>query len=400
VALRRAREYAAAAVRLASAAVMFGRRWVGRLYDNARMLRDQRLPAWRTHSTESADDVFARAVDRNFVVRLAVEVAATLGLVDHILAGATRLDALASGCDADPGALLRLLRLLQEAGLVRLHEDDGIVEVTAAGRRLASSDPLAWRVRLDQGGMGRRMDDAVFHGLLSSIRSGSSSYEEVHGRAFWEDMQALGLSGSFQAHMVPHVVDIAPAVAALPEVVAARSIVDICGGDGALLEAVLAANPHVRGSLLELPEVAAAARQRFAASALRDRVAVIEGDVFRTPVERHDLGLLCWVLHDWSDADAHRILGAAAAALAPGGRLVVIERPRTRSLEVLEADLRMLVFFGGRERSEQEWMKLFAEAGLALVYETDLGIGPFVAYCLERSTARDGTPAPDSAPQN
>jgi SAM-dependent methyltransferase len=361
-----------------------GGRWARRLWGNARTLLGPWLPAWASDSSPAAHDLFARAVDRNFVVRLAVEVAATLRLVDHMLAGTTRLDALATECGADPEALLRLLRLLQTTGIICLHEDTGTVEVTDAGAWLADSDPLAWRARLDQGGMGRRMDEAIFHGLLSSIRTGGSSYEQVHGRAFWEDMQALGLSGSFQAHMVPHVLDLAPDVAALPEVVAAASVVDIGGGDGALLDAVLDANPHLRGSLLELPDVAAEARRRFTASALGNRVAVIEGDVFQTVLEPHDLCLLSWVLHDWADAEARRILEACVAALAPGGRLVVIERPRRESREVLEADLRMLVFFGGRERSEQEWLDLFTEAGLRLVQATALGDGPFVAYCLER----------------
>jgi 2,7-dihydroxy-5-methyl-1-naphthoate 7-O-methyltransferase len=342
----------------------------------------------RPHPSEpppaSPDDVFARAVDRNFVARLALEVAATLGLVDQVLAGTHEIAELALQCEADPDALIRLLRLLQLSGIVRVNEDARSVEVTEAGALLSASDSRLWRARLDQRGMGRRMDEAVFHGLLTSIRTGAPSYQQVHGRGFWDDVRALDLAGSFQSHMAPHAIDLASDIAALPELAAASSVVDLGGGDGALLQAVLEANPHLRGSLLELPEVAAVARQRFAGGEVARRVSIIDGDVFKTHVAPHDVCLLSWVLHDWPDAEARLILAAGAAALGPGGRLVVIERPRVESLEVLEADLRMLVFFGGRERSEQEWRELFVDAGLSVVHATPVGSGPFVAYCLER----------------
>ena len=95
--------------------------------------------------------------------------------------------------------------------------------------------------------------------------------------------------------------------------------------------------------------------------------------------------LLCWVLHDWSDNQALRILETSVAALTSLGRVIVIERPRDGSLEVLETDLRMLVFFGGRERSHDEWLELFAEAGLTVISKTPVGTAGFVAYCLERN---------------
>ena len=332
--------------------------------------------------TGSATDVFARAVDRNFVARLGLEVAATLGLVDHILEGTHEIGELAAQCEADRDALMRLLRLLALSGIVRVNEDARTVEVTPAGALLASSDERLWRSRLDQRGMGRRMDEAVFHGLLASIRTGAASYRQVHGRGFWEDAVAHDLAGSFQSHMAPHAIDLASDVAALPELAAASSVVDLGGGDGALLEGVLKANPRLHGSLVELPEVAALARQRFAGGELESRVSIIAGDLFKPRVEQHDVCLLSWVLHDWPDAEATQILAAGAAALATGGRLVVIERPREASLEVLEADLRMLVFFGGRERSEEEWHALFGDAELRVVHATPVGSGPFVAYCL------------------
>jgi hypothetical protein len=341
----------------------------------------------RPRQPGSPTDVLARAVDRNFVARLGLEVAATLGLVDHILDGTHEIGELAAQCGADPDALMRLLRLLALSGIVGVNEDARTVEVTPAGALLASSDERSWRARLDQRGMGRRMDEAVFHGLLTSIRTGAASYQQVHGRGFWEDVLAHDLARSFQSHMAPHAIDLASDVAALPELKAASTVVDLGGGDGALLERLLKANLQLHGSLVELHAVAALARQRFAGGELDSRVSIIAGDLFDPHVQPHDVCLLSWVLHDWPDAEATQILTAGAAALATGGRLVVIERPREASLEVLEADLRMLVFFGGRERSEEEWHALFASAELTVVHATPVGSGPFVAYCLA-STGR------------
>ena len=307
-------------------------------------------PEHSTRPDSGAEAIFFKAIDRNFVSRLAVEVAATLGVIDRILAGVSGLGELASECEVDFDALTRLLRLLETQGIVQM-SGDGFVHVTPAGELLADSNPFAWRARLDQGGMGRRMDEAVFHGLLSSIRTGQAAYEHVHGLPFWEDIQARGLAGSFQDHMRVHVVDVAPDVASLPEVVGAKTLLDVCGGDGTLLRMLLDRHPHLRGSLLELPEAAALARARFDESGLGSRVTVCAGDVFSTVPPAHDVCLLSWVLHDWSDEQALRILETSIAATTSRGRVIVIERPRDGSKEILESDLRMLVFFGGRERS-------------------------------------------------
>jgi hypothetical protein len=331
-----------------------------------------------------AEAIFLQAVDRNLVPRLAIEVAATLGVIDRILSGVTDIGALASACEVDRDAFKRLLRVLEARGIVQITGDQ-FVRVTSAGRFLADTDPSSWRARLDQRGMGRRMDEAVFHGLLSSIRTGRAAYEHVHGVPFWEDVRARGLASSFQDHMRPHIADLASELASLPDIADATTVLDVCGGDGSLLAVLLERHPHLRGSLLELPETAALAQTRFHKRGLGSRVSVCAGDVFQNVPREHDVCLLCWVLHDWSDDQALRILETSVAALTSRGRVIVIERPRDGSLEVLETDLRMLVFFGGRERSHDEWLELFAEAGLTVISKTPVGTAGFVAYCLERN---------------
>lgn len=361
-----------------------------RLRSRAAQRRSQHAQAELPAGTDrDAEAIFLQAVERNLVSRLAVEVAVTVGAIDRVLDGATAIGALASECEVDPGALVRLLRVLEARGLVQLTGDEQ-VRVTPAGTFLADARSFSWRARLDQRGMGRRMDEAVFHGLLSSIRTGQPAYEQVHGLPFWEDVKAQGLASSFQAHMRPHAADLAAELTSLPEIAGATTVLDLCGGDGALLEVLLDRNPHLLGSLFELPETAALARDRFRESGVGSRVSVCSGDVFESLLNEHDVCLLCWVLHDWSDDQARKILETSLAATTARGRVIVVERPRGGSREVLEADLRMLVFFGGRERSNDEWHQLFADAGLTKIRETPVGTGGFVAYVLERSVRDRG----------
>ncbi len=169
-----------------------------------------------SNSESDAESIFLRAIDRNFVSRLAIEVAVTLGVIDQILGGVTAVRELASACGADPDALRRLLRLLEVRELVQMNGDEFVYVTDAGAVCVGDSNLLPWRSILDLGGMGRRMDEAVFHGLLSSIRTGEPAYERVHGLPFWDDMKARGLAASFQDHMRRHLIDIAPEVASLP----------------------------------------------------------------------------------------------------------------------------------------------------------------------------------------
>ena len=149
----------------------------------------------------------------------------------------------------------------------------------------------------------------------------------------------------------------------------ARRIVDVGGGPGSLLRALLEAHPKVAGILLDTPVVAAAARRRLAAAGLARRCRVIAGDFFRGVPRGGDLYILAFVLHNWDDRRAARILERCREAMSETARLVVIEmlvptdaRPAAAKIH----DLEMLVFTSGRERTAAEYRGLLAAAGLRL----------------------------------
>jgi len=148
-----------------------------------------------------------------------------------------------------------------------------------------------------------------------------------------------------------------------------RTVVDVGGGNGGLLTAILEANPQVRGILFDLPHVAAGAKERVVARGLADRCQCVGGDFFESVPAGGDPYVLSNVIHDWEDAPAAVILGNCRRAMKPAARLLLIETivPPGNDPSVAKLiDFQMLVLTGGRERTEAEYRALLASAGLEL----------------------------------
>ena len=146
-------------------------------------------------------------------------------------------------------------------------------------------------------------------------------------------------------------------------------LVDAGGGNGSLLTAMLARHPEMRGVLFDLPHVAERAKADIAAAGLGDRCEAVGGSFFEAVPDGADAILLRHIIHDWSDADAVRILGNCARALAPGGRVLVVEMlvPEGNAPSLAKRfDLSMMVLPGGVERTEAEYRALFEAGGLTL----------------------------------
>jgi SAM-dependent methyltransferase len=157
------------------------------------------------------------------------------------------------------------------------------------------------------------------------------------------------------------------------------SVLDVGGGTGTFVAHLLAANPALRGTVLDLPEAEDGARATFAEAGVADRAHFEAGDFFAAVPTGHDLHVLTAVVHDWSDDDCARILSNCAAALAPGGRICVVEtklRPGRYGSFVQATDALMLAFTGGgRERTAAELERLWRRSGLRCVRRTPLASG-------------------------
>jgi hypothetical protein len=149
------------------------------------------------------------------------------------------------------------------------------------------------------------------------------------------------------------------------------TIADIGGGHGHLLQAVLAAAPKSRGILFEQPQVI-----QEASAIAADRLKVQSGDFFRDALPVADAYLTMQVIHDWSDAEAVKILSAIRRAAPAHAKLLVIEmlvpedsRPDWSKV----VDPFMLTMLAGKERTQHEYKDLLADAGFRLDRTIEVG---------------------------
>jgi SAM-dependent methyltransferase len=154
------------------------------------------------------------------------------------------------------------------------------------------------------------------------------------------------------------------------------TLVDVGGGYGAVFAAVLRAYPHMRGILFDLPQALDGASEALAATSAAARCTLVAGDFFEAVPPGGDAYLLSGILHDWDDERAHVILMNCHRAMAPGGRVLVLDLvvPAARiPPAVAFLDLNMHVMGGGRERTAAELGTLFTEAGFELTRVVPFG---------------------------
>ncbi|MFN2562889.1 MAG: methyltransferase [Jatrophihabitans sp.] len=299
---------------------------------------------------------------------------ARLEIPDQVADGPRSGDELATATGCLPAALLRLLRAATTVGI--LTEQPGrrfaLTEMGAALRTdvpgslaglaraiTASAHWLPWG----------RLDDA--------IRTGRSTAQEALAAPFFDYLAGRPREcADFAAAMEDLSTMIAAAVVDRLDLTGARDIVDVGGGTGTLLTALLARHPELQGAVLERPEVVDRARAHIHERGLDERCAVAAGDFF-TAVPEADVLVLKLILHDWDDEHATAILRACAAGLRPDGRLILIEAvvpddPSAVPLLPL-LDVNMLVVLGGHERTAAEFTALLAGAGLRLDRITETG---------------------------
>ncbi|WP_325050235.1 methyltransferase [Amycolatopsis panacis] len=168
--------------------------------------------------------------------------------------------------------------------------------------------------------------ELAFTELLHSVTTGEAGYPRRYGQDFWADLAAQPrLRESFDRQMTHRFRDQIPQVAAGHDWGRYSGIVDVGGGRGTLLAAILLAHPAVRGHLIDLAPTAAAAERTFRGHALGDRARVTAGSFFDPLPAGADAYLLSDILHDWDDEHAHRILARCAEAAPATGRILIIE---------------------------------------------------------------------------
>ena len=296
----------------------------------------------------------------------------TLGVPEQLRDGPLDVADLAGRCGAHAPTLGRLLRTTASTGLMRTVAP-GTYGLTEEGRALLDGAELL-RLRWSAG---REQWNAIGE-LTETARTGKAPFTERHGSVYDYLVTRPAESAVFDALMVSLFSDAAARVAAADVFPGTGMVVDVGGGRGTFLAAILRARPGLRGAVLELKRAVDEARAYLAEQGVAERAEVVAGDFFAAVPPGAEVYLLAHVLHNWSDEESVEILRVVRGAMAEGSRLLVSEivlpgddRPHFGK----ELDIRMLAMFEGKERTEAEFAALLARAGFRLDQVVDLGVG-------------------------
>lgn len=305
----------------------------------------------------------------------AIYVATRLGIPDLLADGPRDIDELARATESHGPSLRRVLLVLVAADVL-----------DKVGPRHFALSSVGYELRA--GVPGSRRNSVLFllneshwrpwgH-LLHTVRTGETAFAHVHGAGLFDYLAGhpeeaalfnAGMLGNSPAH--------ARLVAASYDFSRMSLVVDVAGGRGRLLAAILERNPRLRGILFDLPHVIEDARQLIDDAGVADRCEFVGGSFFEAVPEGGDAYILRNIIHDWQDDRAVAILTTCRRAMVDSARLILVERfvpddPREAPL-VVHADLEMLVNVGGQERTTEDYATLFECSGLQLTQAISLG---------------------------
>jgi hypothetical protein len=292
-------------------------------------------------------------------------VAAKLGLPDLLEAGPKRAEELAEATGTHAPSLYRLLRALASVG-VFLEQSEGTFVQTplSAGLSSAAGGQRAMAIMMGE------EHYRAWGELLYSVRTGKPAFDHLYGKPIFNylaehheqaaifDAAMTGVHGSETRSML-----------GAYDFAGIGTLVDVGGGNGSLLAAVLQHHPAMRGVLYDRPDVVERARANLRQAGLEGRCAAVGGNFFESVPEGGDAYLMRHIIHDWDDEQALTILRNCRQSIKPHARLLLVESvipPGNNPFFAKLLDLTMLVLPGGMERTEAEYRRLYAAAGFRL----------------------------------
>lgn len=304
---------------------------------------------------------------------------ADLGVADALADRPLQLDELASKVGADSDALRRALRALICKGIFA-QGDDGRYELTPRADLLRSDAPISMAAlaRL----VGAPQEREHWSLLTQAIRTGASPVKALRGKRFFDYLRDQPeYSAIFNDAMTGLSAYVDGPLVAAYDFTPFPTIVDVAGGHGRLLAAILASAPNTQGVLFDLPDVVAEAAPLLQKLDVAQRVRVVAGSFFSDVPPGADAYVLKHIVHDWSDDAALQILRNVRRAAPAGAALLLVETviPEDSSEFIGKiADIEMLLFNDGRERTAKEYQRLLDEAGFEMTHifdtETDFSL--------------------------
>ena len=300
---------------------------------------------------------------RSFQLSRMIQVAVNLGLADELTDGPQFAEPLALKVGADPQMLLRLCRALAAFGVFEIDSEGRIGQSVRSDTLRRTAVPTLYHAA-------RYWGDPHLTGgwanLEHAVRTGGSAFEGVYRMPKFEYLKLHPDEAErFDLFMQHGPDNRQAAVAAAYDFTDARLVVDVGGGNGALLAAILGRHPGIRGLLFDQDAVVAGSARVL--GELVERVELQAGNFFERVPAGGDVYLLSQILHDWDDEVCLKILNTTRIAMGPHGRLLVIERVLGEAgppdpMTYL-ADINMMVNLHGRERTREEFATLLEHSG-------------------------------------
>jgi predicted O-methyltransferase YrrM len=218
--------------------------------------------------------------------------------------------------------------------------------------------------------------------FLTVLRTGRpANWPGEEGEADWHaSMRTEAFAEAFTAAMDCRGRVLAPALAAAADLGGSRRLLDVGGGSGVYSIALVERFGGLAATVLESPPVDAIARRTIRAAGRGDRIDVVAADMFADAWPAgHDVHLFSNVLHDWDEADCRRLLAASAAALAPGGRILVhdmlLDDDKGGPLPAAEYSVLLSTVTQGRLYSAAEIGGWLADLGFGIVARAATALG-------------------------
>lgn len=302
-----------------------------------------------------------------FWISRAVQVAAKLGLADLVAQEPQTVEELAAATETHAPSLYRLLRALASVG-VFMEQEDGRFASTPMAAVLQTDAPVSLRA-FATSELGEVHYES-WGNLLHSVKTGEIAFNKVFGVPVWEYFATHPENAKlFNQSMTDLTSVVEPAVVGAYDFKPFKRIVDVGGGHGSLISSILKNNPHLEGILYDAPQVIEGAQEKIAARGLNGRCQLMAGDFFSSVPKGGDVYLMKHIIHDWDDEKCTGILRNCRDAMNAQGRVIVIDQvvPAGNAPSLGKfTDLLMMVMVGGKERTEEEFRKLFDAAGLKL----------------------------------
>jgi hypothetical protein len=296
-----------------------------------------------------------------------IAVAARLKLADHLKQGPKTAERLSILTQTESGSLYRLLRTLASVGIFKENEDSTF-SITSTAELLCeeksgSLRPLAILY-------GEEWLSRAYSNLGYSVETGKPAFDYIHGKSLYEYLEQDRLAADkFNCAMSAYSAAEAEAIELAYDFSGAKIVVDVGGGHGALLTSLLKANHYLTGIVFDLPKVIDSVNANSILSTKELNISYVGGNFFKEVPEGGDIYIMKSVLHNWDDDQCRSILTNCRKAMRDNSTLLVVERvipSRNEQSEATLFDINMLVVTGGRERSKQEYDKLFDAAGFSL----------------------------------